>query len=78
MSIITMFSVTTVEILAITIRCNSKIKGIIHNEVENKINKFLDDTVLSVIADESLYSEIMTPPISGCFFSIVNLLFMTV
>ena len=47
--------VIAVEILAIAIRCNSQIKGIVQNEREKKINKFPDDTVLSIVAeDESL------------------------
>ena len=51
--------VIAVEILAIGIRCNSKIKGIIQNEKEKKINQFADDTVLSVVAeDESLFTAL--------------------
>ena len=51
--------VIAVEILAIAIRCNSKIKGIMHNEREKKINQLADDTVLSIVAqDESLSTSL--------------------
>ena len=52
--------VITVEILAIAIRCNSKIKGVIHNEREKKINQFADDTVLSVVAEDESLSTALT------------------
>ena len=51
--------VISVEILAIAIRCNSKIKGIIHNVVLKKINQFADNTVLSIVAeDDSLLTAL--------------------
>ena len=52
--------VIAVEILAIAIRCNSKIKGIIHNEREKKINQFADDTVLSTVAEDKSLSTALT------------------
>ena len=53
-------SVITVEILAIAIRCNSKMKGIIHNGREKKINQFADDKVLSVVAEDESLSTAVT------------------
>ena len=52
--------VITVEIVAITIRCNSKIKGIIHNEEEKKINQFADDTRFSIVAEDESLSTTLT------------------
>ena len=52
--------VSTVEILAIAMKCNSKIKSVIHNEVEKKINQFADDAVLSVATEDESLSTALT------------------
>ena len=52
--------VITVEIIAKAIRYNSKIKGIVHNLREKKINQFADDTVLSVVAEDESLSTVLT------------------
>ena len=52
--------VRTVEILAIAIRCNSKIKDVIHNVLEKKINQLADDTVLSIVAEDESLSTPLT------------------
>ena len=52
--------VITVGILAIATRCSSKIKGVIHNEVEKKIHQFADDIVLSVVAEDESLSTALT------------------
>ena len=52
--------VIAVEILAIAMRCNSQIKGIVQNEREKKINQFADDTVLSIVAEDESLSIALT------------------
>ena len=52
--------INAIEILAIAIRCNSKIKGIIQNERKKKINQFADDKVLSIIAEDESLSTALT------------------
>ena len=52
--------VIAVEILAIAIRRNSQIKGIVQNEREKKINQFADDTVLSIVAEDESLSIALT------------------
>ena len=56
----TWISQCVTEILAIAIRCNSKIKGIIHNERKQKINQFADDTVFSVVSEDKSLSTALT------------------
>ena len=46
----------TVQIIPTVIRCNSKLKGTIHNKVEKKICQFSDDTVLSVVVEDKSLS----------------------
>ena len=52
--------VITVETLPISIRCKSKIKGIIHNGWKRKITQFADDTVLSIVAEDESLSTALT------------------
>ena len=46
----------TVGILAIAIRCNSEVQGIMHNEAEKKINQFANDPVSSMVAEDESFS----------------------
>ena len=59
MPIVTMSFCNCCRNTSIAIRHNSKIKGIIHNEIEKEINQLADDTVLSVAAeDKSLFTAL--------------------
>ena len=49
--------VIAVELLAIAVRHNVKIKGIKQNGVEKKINQFADDTVLIIAAEDESLAE---------------------
>jgi hypothetical protein len=49
--------VLCVEILAIMIRCNDKIKGIVVNDTESKILQYADDTELTLEGDEESFHE---------------------
>ena len=60
MPIITMSFCNCCRNITIAIRCNSKIKGIIQNEREKKINQFADDTVLSIVAEDESLSTALT------------------
>ena len=48
--------VITVEILSIAIRYNSKVKVILHNEVEDKMKQFANNTVISIVAEDESFS----------------------
>ena len=52
--------VIAVEIPEIAVRCNSKIKGIMHNVREKKINQFANDMLLSVVAEDENLSAALT------------------
>ena len=52
-----MYFVIAVELLAIAVRYNVKIKGIKQNGLEKKINQFADDIVLIIAAEEESLAE---------------------
>ena len=51
--------VISVELLAIAVRHNVKIKGITQNGVEKKHNQFIHDTVLIIAAEDESLAEVV-------------------